>query len=150
MWSQPKENHGWESSDVVRFDLGPLLQDQTRVAKLKSAYNSLTPAPRGLGCETNLQEIMDWESSDMVRFGLGPILQGQMRVAKQLIITCTLGTFDCTVPSVLAQLLTGFGELSFWWIQFALGLVNLILYILDLSHVWIHGRCNIKQNISMF
>ena len=68
---------------MVRSDLGPLLQDQTRVAKLKSVYNSLTPAPRGLGCETNLQEIMDWESSDMVRFGLGPILQGQMRVAKQ-------------------------------------------------------------------
>ena len=31
---------GWESSDVVRFDLGPLLQVQMRVAKLKSAYNS--------------------------------------------------------------------------------------------------------------
>ena len=26
-----------ESSDVVRFDLGPLLQGQTRIAKLKSA-----------------------------------------------------------------------------------------------------------------
>ena len=32
---------GWESSAVVRFDLGPLLQGQTRIAKLKSAYNSL-------------------------------------------------------------------------------------------------------------
>ena len=32
---------GWESFDVVRFDLGPLLQGQTRIAKLKSAYNSL-------------------------------------------------------------------------------------------------------------
>ena len=31
-----------ESSDVVRFDLGPLLQGQTRIAKLKSAYNSLS------------------------------------------------------------------------------------------------------------
>ena len=30
-----------ESSDVVRFDLGPLLQGQTKIAKLKSAYNSL-------------------------------------------------------------------------------------------------------------
>ena len=30
-----------ESSDVVRFDLGPLLQGQTRIVKLKSAYNSL-------------------------------------------------------------------------------------------------------------
>ena len=28
-------------SDVVRFDLGPLLPGQTRIAKLKSAYNSL-------------------------------------------------------------------------------------------------------------
>ena len=25
MWNPPKENHGWESSDVVRFGLGPLL-----------------------------------------------------------------------------------------------------------------------------
>ena len=32
---------GWESSDVVGFDLGPLLQGQMRTAKLKSAYNSL-------------------------------------------------------------------------------------------------------------
>ena len=30
-----------EFSDVVRFDLGPILQGQTRIAKLKSAYNSL-------------------------------------------------------------------------------------------------------------
>ena len=29
---------GWESSDVVRFDLGPLLQGQMRIPKLKSAY----------------------------------------------------------------------------------------------------------------
>ena len=34
-------NHGYESSDVVKFDLGPLLQGQTRIAKLKSAYNLL-------------------------------------------------------------------------------------------------------------
>ena len=45
---------GWKSSDVVRFDLGPLLQGQTRIAKLKSAYNSLIIGPRGLQCETNL------------------------------------------------------------------------------------------------
>ena len=32
---------GCEAFDVVRFDLGPLLQGQTRIAKLKSAYNSL-------------------------------------------------------------------------------------------------------------
>ena len=40
---------GWESHDVVIFDLGPLLQGQTRIAKLKSAYNSLIIGPRGLG-----------------------------------------------------------------------------------------------------
>ena len=44
----------WESFDVVRFDLGPLVQGQTRIAKLKSAYNSLIIGPRGLPCETNL------------------------------------------------------------------------------------------------
>ena len=44
----------WESSGVVRFDLGPLLQGQTRIAKLKSAYNSLIIGPRGLGWQTNL------------------------------------------------------------------------------------------------
>ena len=39
----------WESFGVVRFDLGPLVQDQTRIAKLKSAYKSLMIGPRGLG-----------------------------------------------------------------------------------------------------
>ena len=39
---------GWESFGVVGFDLGPL-QDQTRIAKVKSAYNSLIIGPRGLG-----------------------------------------------------------------------------------------------------
>ena len=32
---------GWESFVVVGFDLGPLLQGQTRIAKLRSAYNPL-------------------------------------------------------------------------------------------------------------
>ena len=32
---------GRESSGVVGFDLGPLLQGQTRIAKLKSAYDSV-------------------------------------------------------------------------------------------------------------
>ena len=45
---------GWESSDVVRFDLEPLVQGQMRKAKLKSAYNSLNIDLRGLQCETNL------------------------------------------------------------------------------------------------
>ena len=41
---------GWESFGAVGFDLGPLLlQGQMRIAKLKSAYNSLNIGPRGLG-----------------------------------------------------------------------------------------------------
>ena len=39
---------GSESSGVVRFDLGPLLQGQTRIAKCKSGYNLLHIGPRGL------------------------------------------------------------------------------------------------------
>ena len=40
---------GWESVDVVRFDLGSLLQGQTRIPKVKSAYNSLINGPKSLG-----------------------------------------------------------------------------------------------------
>ena len=45
---------GWESCGVVGFDLGPLLQSQTRIAKLNSAFG----------------------------FDLGPLLQGQTKIAK--------------------------------------------------------------------
>ena len=45
---------GWESFAVVRFDLGRLLQGQTGIGKLKSAYNSLVISPRGLGWYTNI------------------------------------------------------------------------------------------------
>ena len=69
----------WESSGVVGFDLGPLLQGQTKIAKLKRAYNSFIIDPRGLQCETNFQDTVGWESSD-VRFDLWPLLQGQMMV----------------------------------------------------------------------
>ena len=40
---------GWESFGVVGFDLEPLLQGQTSIAKLKSAYSALIICPRGLG-----------------------------------------------------------------------------------------------------
>ena len=45
---------GWESFGVVGFDLGPLVQGQTRIAKLKSAHNSLIIGPTGLQCQINL------------------------------------------------------------------------------------------------
>ena len=44
----------WESFDVIRFDLGPPFQGQTRIAKRKSAYNSLIVGPGVLRCENNL------------------------------------------------------------------------------------------------
>ena len=40
---------GRESFGVVGFDLGPLLQGKTSIAKSISAYNSLIIGPRGLG-----------------------------------------------------------------------------------------------------
>ena len=39
---------GLDSFDVVRLNLGHLLQGQTRIAKLKSAYTLLIIGPRGL------------------------------------------------------------------------------------------------------
>ena len=69
---------GWESPDIVRFDLQPLLQGQM-TAKLKSAFYLFIIDPRGLQCETNLQDIMGWESSD-VRFVLCPLPEGQTMV----------------------------------------------------------------------
>ena len=57
---------GWEFSDVVRFDLGLLLQGQMVIVKHTSAYNLLIIGPRGLGCQTNLREIMGCESSNVL------------------------------------------------------------------------------------
>ena len=39
----------WESVTMVRFDLGTLYQGQMRIAKHKSAYNSLIIGLTGLG-----------------------------------------------------------------------------------------------------
>ena len=77
---------GWKSSSVDRFDLGPPLQGQMRIVKLKSAYNSLIVGPRGLQCEAKLQEIMSGEFSDVVEFDLGPLHRGQKRIAKLIIV----------------------------------------------------------------
>ena len=49
---------GWDLH-VVRFDLGPLIlgQSQTRIGKVKSAYNLHIIGPRSLQCETNFKVI---------------------------------------------------------------------------------------------
>ena len=49
MVNQPTRNHGLGIFWYGQIYLGPLLQGQTKIAKLKSAYNSLIVGPRGLG-----------------------------------------------------------------------------------------------------
>ena len=44
-----QEIMGCESVDMVRFDLGTLLQGQMRIAKIESTYNSLIIGDRDLG-----------------------------------------------------------------------------------------------------
>ena len=44
-----QEIMGCESVDMVRFDLGTLLQGQMRIAKIESAYNSFIVGDRDLG-----------------------------------------------------------------------------------------------------
>ena len=63
----------WEFSVVFRFNNGPLLQGQMRIAKLKSAKNLLISVLRVLECETELYIIMGWKSIDVFRFDLGPL-----------------------------------------------------------------------------
>ena len=62
---------------MFRFDLGPLLQGQTSIAKLKSAYNLLIIGPRSFQLIGNQLLLI----LNVVRFDLGPLLQGQMRIA---------------------------------------------------------------------
>ena len=49
MVNQHTGNHGLGIFNLVRFDLGPLRQGRTRIAKPKSAYNSLIIGRTGLG-----------------------------------------------------------------------------------------------------
>ena len=88
---------GRESFAVVRLDLVPLLQGQTRRAKLTSAYKSLIIGSLDVVTHTthlllvlevcsvkptHRKSIMGWKSFDVVRFDLVPLLQGQTRIAK--------------------------------------------------------------------
>ena len=66
---------GWESSDVIRFDLATYsLQGQMRIAKYKSAYTLLIIGPRGFGCETHLKKIMGGSLLMWSDLALGPSL----------------------------------------------------------------------------
>ena len=85
-----------ESFDVVRFDLGPLLQGQTRIAKLKLLITRL------------LFVLEVWDGKPTYRKSL----------AGNLLVWSNL-TLD---PSFkVKRWFTGFGELSFRWIQICIG-----------------------------
>ena len=75
---------------MVRFDLGPLLQGKTRIAKFKIAYNSLTIVPRVLQCENNQKEIITWKICDVVKFDIGPSI-AKLKSAYNLLIISPRG-----------------------------------------------------------
>ena len=86
---------GWESSDVVRFDLGPLLQGHTRTAKLKGFITR----------PLLILEVCNVKPTCRILWG-GNLLMSDL-------------TFS---PSIkVKQWFTGFDELSFWWIQICIG-----------------------------
>ena len=129
---------------MVTFALGWLLQGQMRTAKRKSTYHLLSIGPRDLQYETNLKKIMGWESFAVFRFDLEPpslpfqVKRGQPNL-KVLITHLLLILEVCKVkptyriswtgnlrmwsdltfgPSFkVKRWFTGFGELSFRWIQ---------------------------------
>ena len=88
-------NHGLRIFDVVRFDLEPILQHQTRMAKPKSAYNLLLLI---LGvCNVKPTPRKSWAGN-------------------LLMLDMTCG------PSFKVKWwFIGFGELSFQWIQIYIG-----------------------------
>ena len=73
---------GWESIGVVRFDLGPLLQGQTKIAKLKVLITRVLLVLEVWDGKPTYRKswvgiLLVW--SDLT---FGPLLQGQMRTAK--------------------------------------------------------------------
>ena len=102
---------GWESFGVVRFDLGPCLQGQTRIANIKVlitrllmvlevwdgkptyrkslarnllVWSDLTFGPllQGQMRTAKLKSAYNSQSIGVVRLDLGPLLQGQTKIAK--------------------------------------------------------------------
>ena len=67
---------------MVRFDLGPLLQGQMRIAKPKSAYNSRIIGPRCLAGKPTYRKSWAWNLFIRSDLTLESLLQGQTRIAK--------------------------------------------------------------------
>ena len=131
----------WEFFDVVRFDLGPLLQGHTGIAKVKSAYNLFIIGPRGLQCKPpyriswagNLLMWSDLTLSPSFKVKRGqPNLKGLITHLLLILEVCNVKKPTCRIlwagnllisdltfgPSFkVKRWFTGFGELSFQWIQ---------------------------------
>ena len=73
---------GWESVDVVRFDLGPLLQGQMRIPKLKVLITHLLLVLEVWNGKPTYRK--SWAGNLLVFSDLtfGPLLLGQMRIVK--------------------------------------------------------------------
>ena len=65
----------WESFGLVGFDLRPLIQGQTRIARLKSAYNWLIIGPRGWDGKPTYRKSWAWNLVVWSELILGPSFQ---------------------------------------------------------------------------
>ena len=105
---------GCESSDVVRFDLGPLLQGQTTIPKLKSALTGLLLVLEVCNVKSTYRKswagnLLMW--SDLT---LGPsfkVKRGQPNL--KVLITCLLLVLEvCNVKS--SYMKSWVGNLLMW------------------------------------
>ena len=135
---------GWESFDMVRFDLGPLLQCHTWIAKLKVLITCLllvlevcnVKPPYRKSWAENLLMWSDFTSSPSFKVKRGqPNLKGFITRLLLILEVCNvkptcrilwapnLQMSDLTFgPSFkVKRWFTGFSELSFWWIQICIG-----------------------------
>ena len=125
---------GWESFDVVRFDLGPHFQGHVRIAKLKVLITHLLL----------VQEVWDGKPTYIKSWTGNLLVWSDLAVGPSFkAITCLLLVLEvCNVKPTCSILwagnllmshltfgpsfkvkrwFTGFGELSFRWIQICIG-----------------------------
>ena len=63
---------GWESFDVVRFDLGPFLRGQTRIAKSKVLINCFFLVLEVCYVKASYRKSCTRNLFDVIRFELWP------------------------------------------------------------------------------
>ena len=73
---------GWQSFYVVRFDLGPLLQGQMRIAQCESAYKSFIIGPPMYWLSDALGLVYPWHNINLyyrTQSTIRPILTAQVQ-----------------------------------------------------------------------